>query len=90
MRETRSKTRTVAFKDHDRHGTVQTIKQHVFYKSGWGWLCPPEEGQGPCYIDGSYAYRTCVQRWKDHGWTVQREPNPLYREPDPLRGIFKF
>jgi|TARA_B100000073_G_scaffold340232_1_gene339779 hypothetical protein len=84
MKETRNKTITVAIRDGK--------KREISNRTGWGWLLPPEEDglTGEGYIGGAYAYKECIKRWKEKGWTVQREPNPLYREPDPLRGIFKF
>jgi hypothetical protein len=82
MRETRNKTITVARRGSEK----QTINNNR------GWRLPPEEDgiTGEGYISGTYAYKDCVRYWEEKGWTVSREPNPIYRAPDPLKGLFKF
>ena len=84
MREIRNKTITVA----TRGGDKRTINN----RPSWGWRLPPEEDgiTGEGYISGTYAYKDCIRRWQEKGWTVSREPNPIYREPAPLRGLFKL
>ena len=83
MRETRNKTITVARRGSEKR-TIDT--------GGRSWRLPPEEDgiTGEGYIRGTYAYKDCVRYWEEKGWTVSREPNPIYRAPDPLRGLFKL
>ena len=73
---TMNKTQTKATKN----GVSKLIAQHRL-----GWNLPPEEGRGS-YIGGTGAYAECVERWKEHGWTVERQPNPAYSE----RPLFSF
>tara|TARA_B100001027_G_scaffold215841_1_gene190679 strand:- start:1856 stop:2101 length:246 start_codon:yes stop_codon:yes gene_type:complete len=80
MRETRNKTITVARRGDERRDVYQNERGM--------WRLPPEEGE--CYVGGTGAYKECVRRWNEEGWAVQREPNPNYRAPDPLRGLFKL
>jgi len=84
MRETKNKTITVARRDGER--------REINNRPSWGWRLPPEgdglTGEG--YITGNYAYKDCVKQWEEKGWTVSREPNPICRAPDPLRGLFKL
>ena len=71
-----NKTITTATKD----GVSKTIARHK-----QGWNLPPEEGRG-AYIGGTGAYQECVARWREQGWTVERNPNPNYRP----RQLFAF
>lgn len=70
-----NKTVTVATKDGRRR---------VISRKRLGWQLPPEEGNY-AYINGTGAYKECVERWKEFGWEVSREKNQNYQ---PKRTLF--
>lgn len=77
-----NKTRTVAT---DKKGA-----RYVIEKSPHGWPCPRTiEGRHGGHVDGSWAYQTCCERWEAMGYTIEREPNPLYRGRT-LESFFNF
>ena len=83
--EHKNKTITVA-----RRGDQ---KRNVYQNGRGMWRQPPDEDAynfGEGYIGGTGAYKECIRQWQEKGWTVQREPNPNYRKPDPLRNLVKI
>jgi hypothetical protein len=77
----RNKTIVVAYKDGQRY----RIEKH---RHGWPYPRDPDGSHGG-WVNGSWAFQTCIKRWQDLGYEVTREPNPLYR-PKPLGSFLNF